>query len=164
MVKYRRDYSPGACYFFTLTLMDRQSSHLTTHIGLLGNAFRTIHTKLNFITHAIVVLPDHIHCIWELPENDSDYSKRIRMIKTIFTQSLLQLHIPLQKNTRGNVILWQPRFWEHRIRNAQDLQTHVDYIHYNPVKHGYVKKPIDWPHSSIHKYIKKGVITESWGV
>ncbi|MBL7481332.1 REP-associated tyrosine transposase [Legionella bononiensis] len=164
MVHYRRDYSPGASYFFTLTLIDRQSKYLTDHINYLGNAFRSVKVKLNFITRAIVVLPDHIHCIWQLPLNDSDYSKRIRLIKTHFTQSLLDLNIYLEKNARGNVNLWQTRFWEHRIRDNIDLQTHVDYIHYNPVKHGYVKKPLDWPYSSIHRYIKKGLMNKTWSL
>ena len=136
MVRYRRDYSPDACYFFTLTLLDRQSDYLTKHISHLSNAFRAVQAKANFITHALVVLPDHIHCIWQLPFNDSEYSKRIRLIKTCFTKSLLQLNIPLKKNERGNINLWQTQFWEHRIRDDRDLQTHVDYIHYNPVKHG----------------------------
>ncbi|CEG57775.1 REP-associated tyrosine transposase [Legionella fallonii] len=163
MVRYRRDYSPGASYFFTLILLDRQSNYLTKYINHLSNAFRTVRAKANFTTHAIVVLPDHIHCIWQLPFDDSEYSKRIRLIKTYFTQSLLKLNIPLKKNNRGNVNLWQNRFWEHRIRDDGDLQTHVDYIHYNPVKHGYVKSPIEWPYSTIHRFIKNGVIDDTWG-
>ena len=164
MVNYRRDYSPGASYFFTLALINRKAHYLTQYIDYLGHAFRAIKLKSHFITEAIVILPDHLHCIWKLPKNDSDYSQRIRLIKTQFTQSVLQLNIPVQKNTRGDVNLWQSRFWEHRIRDEQDLETHVDYIHYNPVKHGYVKKPVDWSHSSIHQYIRKGLIIESWGV
>ena len=111
MVRYRRDYSPDACYFFTLTLLDRQSDYLTKHISHLSNAFRAVQAKANFITHALVVLPDHIHCIWQLPFNDLEYSKRIRLIKACFTKSLLPLNIPLKKNERGNINLWQTRFW-----------------------------------------------------
>ncbi|KTD64604.1 REP-associated tyrosine transposase [Legionella shakespearei] len=163
MVYYRRDYSPGASYFFTLTLIDRQSAYLTKYISNLSDAFRIIRAKSNFITHAMVVLPDHLHCLWQLPLDDSDYSNRIRLIKTHFTQSLLRLNIPLKKNVRGNVNLWQTRFWEHRIRDEKDFQMHVDYIHYNPVKHGYVNAPIEWPYSSIHRYIKKDLISKNWG-
>ena len=125
MVNYRRDYSPGASYFFTLALIDRKSRYLTNHIDCLRNAFQAIKLKSHFITHAIVILPEHFHCVWQLPENDSDYLQRIRLIKTHFTQSLLLLNIPLQKNSRGNVKLWQTRFWEHRIRDDKDLKAHV---------------------------------------
>jgi putative transposase len=163
MLRYRRDYSPGASYFFTLTLLDRQSDHLTKHIDHLSNAFRTVRAKANFITHALVVLPEHLHCIWQLPSDDSEYSERIRWIKTYFTQALLQLNIPLKKNKRGNVNLWQTRFWEHRIRDDRDFQTHVDYIHYNPLKHGYVKNPVEWPYSTIHRFIKNRGINDTWG-
>jgi len=153
----------GASYFFTLALLDRQSDFLTKYINHLMKAFRRVRAKDNFITYALVVLPDHMHCIWQLPGDDSEYSKRIRLIKTYFTQALLQLNVPLKKNHRGNVNLWQTRFWEHRIKDDRDLQTHVDYIHYNPVKHGYVTSPAEWPYSTIHRYIKNGMIDETWG-
>jgi putative transposase len=136
---------------------------LTKYIKHLSNAFRKVKAKADFTTHAIVILPDHIHCKWQLPFDDSDYSKRIRLIKTYFTQSLLQQEIPLKKNKRGTVNLWQTRFWEHRIRDDKDLQIHVDYIHYNPVKNGYIQKPVEWPYSTIHRYIKMGVVDAAWG-
>lgn len=163
MVNYRRDYTPGAIYFFTLTLKDRKATYLTTYISNLGEAFRHARTKSNFTIKAIVVLPDHIHFLWEMPVNNSNYSTSIRLIKTHFTHALLHLNIPLIKNSRGYYNLWQNRFWEHRIRDENDLQNHVDYIHYNPVKHGYVLKPADWCHSSIHRFIKQGIIDEEWG-
>jgi putative transposase len=162
MVNYRRDYTPGALYFFTLTLKDRKASYLTTYINDLGKAFRHARKKSNFATQAIVVLPDHIHFLWKMPVNDSTYSKPIRFIKTHFTQALLHSNIPLIKNSRGEYNLWQNRFWEHRIRDESDLQNHVDYIHYNPVKHGYVTKPTDWCYSSIHRYIQQGIVDEGW--
>ncbi|WP_065235843.1 REP-associated tyrosine transposase, partial [Legionella worsleiensis] len=120
--------------------------------------------KTHFMTHALVVLPEHLHCIWQLPVDDTEYSKRIRLIKTYFTQALIALNIPLKKNKRGTINLWQARFWEHRIRNDEDYRIHVDYIHFNPVKHGYVSKPVEWPYSTIHRFIKNGVIDEGWGV
>jgi putative transposase len=163
MVNYRRDYTPGAVYFFTLTLKDRKATYLTTYISNLGQAFRYARGKSNFVTEAIVVLPDHLHFLWQMAAGDSNYSKPIRFIKTHFTQALLNLNIPLIKNPQGNYTLWQNRFWEHRIRNEHDLQTHIDYIHYNPVKHRYAVKPVDWPYSSIHRYIRLGLIDDKWG-
>lgn len=150
MVNYRRDYTNGAIYFFTVTLQNRQSSDLTRYIDLLGDAFRHVRARFSFTTHAIAVLPDHLHAIWELPEEDYDYSLRWRLIKTRFTQA------------RGKQNVWQKRFWEHRIRNEQDLHRHIDYIHYNPVKHGHVLNPTDWPYSSIHRYIKQNILPEHW--
>lgn len=163
MVNYRRDYTQGATYFFTLALYDRKATYLTTHISNLGAAFRHVRTKSNFITEAIIVLPDHLHFLWKMPENDTNYSKSIRLIKTHFTRALINLEIPLTKNTKGTYHLWQDRFWEHRIKNDLDYHNHIAYIHYNPVKHGYVTRPNDWPHSSIHRYIKNEWISENWG-
>ncbi len=153
MVNYRRDYNNGALYFFTLTLQNRQSTYLTNHIALLGDAFRYVRTKSYFTTHAIVVLPDHLHVIWQLPLDNSNYSLCWKLIKTRFTQGLINKGMSVSKNHRGEYNLWQKRFWEHRIRDENDLQKHVDYIHYNPVKHGYVLTPSDWLYSSIHRYI-----------
>jgi len=163
MVNYRRDYTSGATYFFTLTLQDRRSTYLTTYSALLGKAFRNVREQYGFNTKAIVVLPDHLHFIWHMAETEHDYSIPIRLIKTQFTKSLLSMAIPLAKNARGDVNLWQKRFWEHRIRNEEDLQKHVDYVHYNPVKHGYVNKAVDWSYSSIHFYIKNGILKPDWG-
>ena len=163
MVNYRRDYTNGAIYFFTLTLQNRQSDYLIKYIDLLGEAFRYVRTKCYFTTHAIAVLPDHLHVIWELPQEDCNYSLRWRLIKTGFTQGIINKKIDLVKNNRGEYNLWQKRYWEHRIRDENDLQKHVDYIHYNPVKHGYVLAAKDWPYSSMHRYIKLGIISEGWG-
>ncbi|MGQ3891323.1 REP-associated tyrosine transposase [Legionella sp. CNM-4043-24] len=164
MVNYRRDYTSGATYFFTLALQNRQSTCLTTHIHLLGDAFRHVRRREGFITHAIVVLPEHMHVIWELPSDDSDYSLRWRLIKTRFTQGVIRQQFPIGKNKKGACDLWQKRFWEHRIRDEDDMRVHTDYIHNNPVKHGYVNTPEDWPYSSIHRYIRQGVLPEHWGV
>ena len=114
-------------------------------------------------THAIVVLPEHLHVIWQLAEDDCNYSRWWRFIKTRFTQELLRHGVPLVKNKREEYNLWQKRFWEHRIRDDIDMQKHVDYIHYNPVKHGYTSKPEDWPYSSIHQYIKRDILPQHWG-
>lgn len=164
MVNYRRDYTQGATYFFTLVLQNRHSTYLTTYIDELGKAFRDIRAKAYFTTEAIIVLPDHLHTIWTLPEDNSDYSLRWRLIKTRFTQALINKKIPLIKNKRGDSNLWQKRFWEHRIRDEEDFQKHVDYIHYNPVKHGYSLMAKDWPYSSIHRFINLGIIPTDWSM
>ncbi|MDP1604902.1 MAG: transposase [Legionella sp.] len=162
MVNYRRDFTAGATYFFTLTLQNRDSNYLTQYIDLLGEAFRHVRKKAHFTTHAIAVLPEHLHVVWELPRDDCSYSLRWRLIKTRFTQEINKKNF-MSKNNRGEFDLWQKRFWEHRIRDENDLQKHIDYIHYNPVKHGHVVAPVDWPHSSIHRYIKEGILQVDWG-
>jgi putative transposase len=163
MVNYRRAKVPGAAYFFTATLRDRRSRLLTDHIDALRDAVRKTKRQWPFTIAAAVVLPDHLHTIWTLPEGDADFSKRWQAIKSRFTRSLLERGVEITKNRRGEYDLWQRRFWEHLIRDERDLARHVDYIHYNPVKHGLVAKPTDWPWSSIHRYVRMKVITRDWG-
>ncbi|MFA5940179.1 MAG: transposase [Sinimarinibacterium sp.] len=112
---------------------------------------------------AIVVLPDHFHWICTLPDGDADYSTRIMQIKRTFTLRLIDGGIPLQRNSRGEYALWQRRFWEHTIRDETDMQRHVDYIHFNPVKHGVAQSALAWPHSSFHRYVRDGLLSADWG-
>ncbi|RUR19191.1 transposase [Legionella sp. km535] len=163
MVNFRRDYTPGGTYFFTLVLNNRKSQLLTSQINLLGEAFRKVKQKYPFCTEAIVVLPDHIHTVWKLPDNDFNYSLRWHQIKSNFTKSLIKEHVKIIKDQRGEYSLWQRRFWEHRIRDESDLQSHIDYIHFNPVKHGYVTSAKEWPYSSFHRYVQNGTLAENWG-
>ncbi|KTD35424.1 Transposase IS200 like protein [Legionella moravica] len=163
MVTFRRDYTPGGTYFFTLVLNNRKSQLLTSQINLLGEAFRKVKQKYPFCTEAIVVLPDHIHTVWKLPDNDFNYSLRWHQIKSNFTKSLIKEHVKIIKDQRGEYSLWQRRFWEHRIRDESDLQSHIDYIHFNPVKHGYVTSAKEWPYSSFHRYVQNGTLPENWG-
>ena len=107
-------------------------------------------------------MPDHLHTIWTLPENDADYSSRWRAIKSRFTRRLRTQGAPLQANSKGEYALWQRRYWEHTIRDEDDLQKHVDYIHYNPVKHGLVNRVTDWPYSSFHRYVRRGWLSQDW--
>lgn len=164
MVSYRRDYTPGAAYFFTLTLKNRRADYLTTNINALKQAYYSVKQKYNFSTKAFVILPDHIHLLWKMQQDESNYSTPIRLIKTKFSNALLKMELPLFKNSAGKVNLWQNRFWEHRIKDEEDYQYYIDYIHYNPVKHGYVHKASDWPYSSIHHYINIGMLSSNWGV
>jgi putative transposase len=119
--------------------------------------------KMPFSILAIVILPEHLHTVWKLPHNDSNYAGRWRLIKSYFSQALIKQNITLLKNSRGEYNLWQKRYWEHTIKDEKDLETHIDYIHYNPVKHNLVKQPGDWPYSSFHLYIKKNLLSPNWG-
>ncbi len=153
MVKYRRDYTPGGTYFFTVALHDRRLALLTTYIHLLGNAFRYARQKAYYRVDAIVVMHEHLHVIWQLPHGDSDYSRRWRLIKGHFTRSLIKSGLNFVCDQSGEYRVWQKRFWEHRIRDEVDYHNHINYIHYNPVKHGLVSLPEQWPYSSIHRLI-----------
>jgi len=134
-----------------------------THINYLRNSFRSIKKQRPFEIIAIAVMPDHLHTIMALPETDNDYPGRWRAIKSHFTRSLVKVGIELNKNDKGEYPLWQRRYWEHLIRDDIDLQHHVDYIHYNPVKHGHVSRACDWPYFSFHRFVKLGLLDENWG-
>ncbi|MCX7193890.1 MAG: transposase [Proteobacteria bacterium] len=162
MVNYRRNLVPGGTYFFTATLRDRSSRLLTEHIGLLRAAFRTVKHKLPFRVDAIVILPEHLHAIWTLPEGDADYPGRWRAIKSTFTHSIVKTGIPVERNDKGEYALWQRRYWEHTITDEEDFRRHVDYIHFNPVKHGWVNQVADWPYSSFHRYVRQRILPRDW--
>ncbi|KJC35363.1 transposase [Bradyrhizobium sp. LTSP885] len=163
MVGYRRNFIPGGTFFFTVTLEDRRSSLLVERVGLLRAAFRAARDKKPFTVDAIVILPEHLHTVMTLPSGDADFSDRWRQIKSHFTRGLVAAGVPLSANHRGEYGLWQKRFWEHTIRNERDLERCVDYIHYNPAKHCPVSSPADWPHSSLHRYVRDGIFPADWG-
>lgn len=163
MSRYRRDHTPGGTFFFTLNLQDRHSSLLTERITAFQSSYRRVKAELPFITLAICVLPDHLHAVWRLPEHDADFSTRWQKIKAGFSQSILNPGVRSKSQVRkGEKGLWQRRFWEHRIRDAEDLQRHVDYVHYNPVKHGLVQHAASWQHSSFHDFVRRGLLPLSW--
>jgi putative transposase len=157
MSHYRRVRIQGGSYFFTVNLSDRRSTLLTDEHDLLKKSLQSIKRKHPFKLHGWVVLPDHLHCIWTLPAKDTDYPGRWREIKKAFTNACRNKYrtFPAQ--------LWQPRFWEHTIRNQTDFKNHFDYIHFNPVKHGYVEQVKNWPYSSFHYFVKAGMYIENWG-
>ena len=163
MVLYRRNRVEGGCYFFTVTLRDRSSEVLVRHVDLLRGAFRAVRAERRFTIDAIVILPDHLHTIWTLPDGDADYSGRWRAIKSYFTRQLRASGIDLKRDHRGEYRLWQRRFWEHTIRDDRDYEHHVNYIHWNPVKHGLARRVIDWPYSSFHRYVRLGLLSRDWG-
>jgi putative transposase len=164
MTHYRRAKIAAGTFFFTVTLVDRSSDLLVQHVDRLRRIYAAVQRDRPFVTIAVCVLPDHLHAIWKLPENDADFSVRWSLIKSGFTRGLPidvnRSSSKLRKRERG---LWQRRFWEHAIRHETDLQSHIDYIHFNPVKHGLVKRVGDWPHSSFSRYVARGDLPPDWG-
>jgi putative transposase len=163
MRTYTRALLPGATYFFTLAVADRNAGPLLDNIGALRNAFRTVRRAHPFAIDAIVVLPDHLHCLWTLPEGDSDYPTRWRLIKAAFSRAMPPGEpVSDSRARRGERAVWQRRYWEHVIRDERDFERHVDYIHYNPVKHGWSEAPGRWPYSSFRKFVAAGVYDATW--
>jgi putative transposase len=163
MTNYRRNFVPGGSFFFTLNLADRRLQLLTDNIALLRAAFRYVRTRHPFVVDAIVVLPDHVHVIWTMPEGDADYASRWRLIKSSFSRALPSgERVSTSRAKKGERGIWQRRYWEHTLRDESDYARHVDYIHFNPVKHGHVRRVRDWPHSSFHRMVRLGVYPEDW--
>jgi putative transposase len=162
MVRYRRNFVPGGTFFFTATLANRSSRILIDHVVALRMAVMHTRRQHSFLIDAVVVLPDHLHMIMTLPEADADFSTRWRLMKRRFTDSVVKSGTSVRRHRNGELALWQRRFWEHTVRDERDFERHVDYIHYNPVKHGYVTKVQDWPHSSFHRYVRDGVLPQDW--
>jgi putative transposase len=164
MTNYRRYRLPGGSYFFTVVTADRTQALLTEHIASLREAFREVQARHPFGLEAVVILPDHLHCVWSLPEGDDDFSMRWRQIKSAFSRRVAagepRSASRIAKGERG---LWQRRFWEHALRDEADYRRHVDYIHYNPVKHGHVQRVMDWPYSSFRRFVLRGMYPRDWG-
>ena len=152
MSNYRRFYKPGGCYFFTVVTHDRRPLLcIPDNISLLRQSFAKVMAARPFRMDAMVVLPDHLHCIWTLPEDDGDFSTRWRLIKRHFSTFICSSVLE-----NGEKKIWQRRFWEHCIRDDKDLHNHMNYIHYNPVKHGYARHPEDWEYSSYRRFAARG--------
>ena len=169
MPNYRRAHIPGGTFFFTVVTERRarilcQSAARTA----LGNAFRECKRRWPFQIDALVLLPDHLHAIWILPPGDTAYSRRWGWIKKEFSKNWLAaggVEQPLSESQsrhrrRG---VWQHRFWEHTIRDEGDYARHFNYVHWNPVKHGIVESVADWPFSTFHRWVRKGVYDRTWG-
>ncbi len=164
MTSYRRARVCGATYFFTVNLADRDSALLTQRIGDLREALRYVRLRHPFAIEAMVVLPDHLHAVWTLPEGDADHSLRWRVVKGFFSRRVARIErrsaSRIAKGERG---IWQRRYWEHLIRDEADLRRHVEYIHFNPVKHGHVECVADWPYSTFHRFVAEGRLPREWG-
>jgi putative transposase len=178
-MQYRRAFLLGGTFFFTVVTANRKPIFAEQkNVVTLREAFCRIRVKRPFELDAVVVLPDHLHCIWTLPPGDSYFPTRWRLIKTWFTKrcnlpasGYATLTRPTYRSIRteerrisdAGQAVWQNRYWEHVLRDETDYRRHVEYIHYNPVKHGYVKTPLDWPHSSFFRYVEAGTYSRDWG-
>ena len=160
---YRRSRAAGGTFFFTVNLNDRTTTLLVDHIGSLRQAIRQVKAQHPFDILGMVVLPDHLHALWRLPDDDGDYPLRWSLIKAAFSRQLPPLEtVNLSRRLKRERGVWQRRYWEHRIRDEQDLQHHLDYLHFNPVKHGHARSAVEWPYSSIHRYVRAGVLPADW--
>ncbi len=164
MPNYRRTWCPGGTYFFTVNLLQRQDNDLLVrHIESLRTSVRLTKQGHPFKIHGWVVLPDHLHCVIELPEGDADYANRWRLIKRRFSNAVpktdFRSETRIRRHERG---IWQRRYWEHLIRDEADYRAHMDYMHINPVKHGLVERVVDWPYSTFHVLVRKNVYPENW--
>jgi putative transposase len=163
MPEYRRLFIPGATYFFTLATHERRPWMCTAPAR---EAVATVRETRPFAVEALVLLPDHLHCIWTLPPGDADYATRWRLIKRAVSVRLAgepDGALSDSRRRRGERGLWQRRFWEHAVRDARDFEAHCDYIHFNPVKHTLCPAPRDWPWSTFHRFVARGLLPGHWG-
>jgi putative transposase len=163
MPRYIRAKIKGSVFFFTVVLAERRSDLLVAEINRFRETYRMIQQRRSFETIAICILPDHIHAVWALPEGDGDFSTRWSLIKSGFSRGLDPRSQSASKVGKREKGIWQRRFWEHTIRDDSDLERHIDYIHFNPVKHGHVTRVADWPYSSFHRYVQRGLLAADWG-
>ena len=167
-MRYRRPQVDNATFFFTVVTYKRRRILCDDeNVPLIKDAFKCIMKKHPYSIDAFVMLPDHIHCIWTLPKGDSDFAIRWSLTKSYFTKRCNEKYKNRRNESRvkrAEQAVWQRLFWEHQIRDEWDFAAHVDYIHYNPVKHGYVKSPKAWPHSTFHRYFKNGLYGINWGM
>ena len=169
MPEYRRLWQPGGTFFFTVVFAGRQPILDDARaVRLLGEAMRQARADHPFVTVGVVLLPDHLHTLWTLPADDTAYHIRWGTVKSRFTRQWLRIRPAAERSLtnaqrrQGRRGLWQPRYLEHTIRDERDLEDHLNYIHCNPVKHGYVACPRDWPHSTFHRYVADGWYPADW--
>ena len=163
MPEYRRNRVAGGTYFFTVNILDRKSDLLVAHIDALRSAIHKANRLAPFHIDAWVVLPDHMHCIWTLPSGDDAYPARWTELKKAFSKALpVGEPISPSRHQQGERGIWQRRYWEHTIRDDADYAAHVDYVHFNPVKHGWAQQVADWPFSTFHQAVREGQYPASW--
>ena len=164
MSNYRRAWSKGGTFFFTVNCLQRHNNDLLVrHIEVLREVVKNVRIHHPFTIHSWVVLPEHLHCIIELPIEDVDFALRWRLIKSNFSKTIAKTEKRSNSRiTRGERGIWQRRYWEHLIRNEADYVAHMDYIHYNPVKHGHVSHVKNWPYSTFHGLVKDGIYPQDW--
>jgi len=169
MPNYRRANIAGGTYFFTVNTFRRRPFLLEPSVrDALREAVRITRMTHPFDIDAWVLLPDHLHCIWTLPQGDANFSIRWSLIKKYVSKecgaSFGDKELSESRTKRHEAGLWQRRFWEHQIRDDQDFARHMDYIHWNPVKHGYVDRAGDWPYSTLHRCVRAGIYLSDWGL
>jgi putative transposase len=160
---YRRHRVAGATYFFTVNLLDRNSTLLVDQVDVLRHVVARVRALMPFHIDGWIVLPDHLHCLWTLPEHDGDFPKRWQAIKMGFSRRISPGEpLSASRRIRGERGIWQRRYWEHTIRDERDYAAHMDYIHFNPAKHGYATRPVDWKFSSFHRSVRQGLYPVTW--
>ena len=164
MPRYIRAFTPGGTCFFTVALADRRSDLLVREIDALRAAYAKVQRRHPFTTLAVCILPDHLHALWRLPPGDADAPLRWSQIKHGFSATLPAQSTRASQVARREKGIWQRRFWAHYIRDEEDLARHVDYTHFNPVKHDLVRQVKDWPHSSFHRWVERGELPAEWGL
>ncbi|WP_221064727.1 REP-associated tyrosine transposase [Methylomagnum ishizawai] len=164
MSNYRRAFIPGGTWFFTVNLLQRRGNNLlVSEIDLLRATVKNVRNHHPFQINAWVVLPEHLHCIWTLPPGDSDFSTRWRLIKSGFSRALPKTERRSEvRQAAGERGVWQRHYWEHAIRDDADYERHVDYVHMNPLKHGWVRRVSEWPYSIFHRYVEKDIYPMDW--
>jgi putative transposase len=163
-MQYRRVMIAGATYFFTVNLADRSRRLLVEQVADLREVVRRVRQAHPLEILAWCVLPEHLHAVWTLPPGDADYAMRWTLIKAGFSRCVVKdEHISDSRLLKGERGIWQRRYWEHVIRDDRDLERHIDYTHFNPVKHGYVQAVREWPYSSFHAHVRKGWLSKEWG-
>jgi putative transposase len=167
-MRYRRSRIPGATHFFTVVSFRRQRLFTDRGAELFERALRGVRDAHPFTLEAQVILQDHLHALWTLPEGDDDYATRWRLIKSAFTRGYVKAApaAPVScpsRRAKAEREIWQRRYWEHLIRDERDFGAHLDYIHFNPVRHGLVGAPIEWPHSTFRQWLARGVYDPGWG-
>ena len=167
-MQYRRAKVAGASYFFTIVTHDRHPIFRNVEaVALFQTGLKRIKSRHPFEVDAFVILPDHIHMVWTLPDGDAEFSTRWRLIKEAFTKPFVWQRQQLDRSTsrlaKGEQAIWQRRFWEHVVRDEADYAAHIDYIHYNPVRHGLASAARDWPYSSFSSCVERGVYEPHWG-
>ena len=164
MSRYRRAKIEGGAFFFTLTIANRSDDLLVRQIERLRRAYKVVQERLPFETIAICILPDHLHALWLLPDGDTDFSSRWSFSNPISRAVFHRRNrVPPARWLNAKKAFGNGAYREHAIRDDADLERYVDYIHYNPVKHGVVSRVVDWPHSSFHRYVERGLLPADWG-
>jgi len=159
MPDYRRFYIPNSITFITCVTRDRYPYLKSkSDIDLFFSTLARVKEIKPFELMAYVVLPDHFHWLMKVDQSSGNFSKVMHSIKRNFTQNYKQAH-----NVQKSISIWQRGFWDHVIRDERDLEIHLDYIHWNPIKHGCVNKPSNWPYSTYRDWEGMGIYDLGWG-